>query len=42
MDKSKRNTLYLFRPPVEGTTKLGLVPAAVVVASKIVPLTGPG
>lgn len=27
---------YLFRPPVEGSPKLGLVSAAVVVASKIV------
>lgn len=40
--RASRSCHYLFRPPVEGTTKLGLVPAAVVVASKIIPLTGPG
>lgn len=42
LPRASRSCHYLFRPPVEGTPKLGLVPAAVVAASKIVPLTGPG
>ena len=35
LPRANRSCHYLFRPPVEGSPKMGLVPAAVVVASKI-------